>query len=204
MGLTQIILQEFQSKQYLYHFTSVNRLGLILNDDTLEASSSYSSSNLHQNHLQPHQNNRGVSFTRNRLLAYTNPDYISGNGARYVGLVFDRNKLKARYKLYPYDVHNVSRSERFKTKTLDEEIILQDITKVSSLLEFVYIPVEYYEKNFKDGNKFMVRELTNAINQMMRLSRQDYSLEWKYFKGGNFKDVNMTYGTYEKIYNELF
>lgn len=120
MSLTQYISEAISSSQYLYHFTTDDKLDSILSSNTLIGSE----------FGNPDDNLVGVSTTRNKNLNYDNST---------VKITLDKNKLKHNYKIIPYDYwqrdYNVPNNPQ--TVDEDEEIILTPRGYVKNIKNYI-------------------------------------------------------------------
>lgn len=193
MSLTKILLKEFQEKNYLYHFSSIDNASKIIDDNTINAGSSLATNQLLRSKtsdweefdekLKNNETIKAVSLTRNRKLPHINKSYIGGMFGSLVpiGFVFDRNKLRSKYKLIPFDAHHSMDSE--DQRVLDEELVLGDIDNVRQLTEFLYIDREHGKQT--DMYEEYIRQLLKFYKTY------DKYFTFKIFKKGNFKEVDI-------------
>lgn len=194
MSLTKILLKEFQSKNYLYHFTSISDASKIIDDNVLKGSSSLSATELTKSKvgnwdefsrkLKSGNTIEGVSLTRNRRLLATNKNLIGGafGSINLIAFTFDRNKLNSRYKLIPFDAHHDIGGS--KQRVLDEEIVIGNIDNVRSLIEFIYIDKEFIDKEIQDIEYFISR-----LMEFYKTYKKYFP--FKVFEKGNFKDIDV-------------
>lgn len=208
MSLSKVLLREFQEKNYLYHFTSVENASEIIKTNTIYAGHNMSATNLTYK-LDPEAKEKlkGISFTRDRELAYRRKQWISGVfGKPFVGFVFDRRKLKQKYKLYTFDVHGFKKYGAEYEKKLNEEIIIKDIENVRRLMEFIYIPLKYVTEVLQDISFFLMEFHMDLLEVV-----QKHNIEVKVFEKGNFRDVNLDHidpsageEVLQQLYDEIF
>lgn len=194
MSLTRILLKEFQSKNYLYHFTNIDNASKIIDDNVLKGSASLSATELTKSkignweefsrELKSGNTIEGVSLTRNRRLLATNKNLIGGafGSINLIGFVFDRNKLNSRYKLIPFDAHHDIRGS--KQRVLDEEIVIGNIDNIRNLIEFIYIDKEFIDKEIQDI-KYFISKLMEFYKTYKRY------FPFKVFEKGNFKEIEI-------------
>ena len=169
MSITKILLLEFQEKNYLYHFTDYRIVKKILRSNVLKRGTINLAITNSGKTFDIDDKEQGVSFTRNRNFQ---KDAMWGSNA--LALVFDRNKLKSRYKIYPLDPESNTKYRQ----TYKEEVILKDIKNVRNLIEFVYIG-PHLTKQFHGG-------IYDALTFI-----STYQIPIKTFKNGNFVDFSI-------------
>lgn len=194
IGLRKLLL-EFQSTNYLYHFTRIKFIPKIMRDNKLEANGNWSADNLRLSKGDKNIDDGGVSFTRNREIPSLGMEYLGKAQGYILGLVFDRNKLKSNHRLQPFDVHGYAnkmagidkqRKSGLRERELDEEIVLGDVNNIINLIDFIYVPIAWLGGIDYDSNVFM-EKIIDVHTSLHGYGGQVGKIEFKYFDGSNFK-----------------
>ena len=176
-----LYLNERKQAGVLYHFTDIDALDKILNENVLRSKYPY------------------ISFTRNSLFV-TDDTYFN------VRIVFDGEKLSDKYKIEPFD-YSQGRLRGFES---EERIIIHKnykgsltrdfMSKINDIKKYIIrIDIINSNKNLIYKNSKRFNEQSNKVQQIIDNNKD---VEIRLIK--NFKKFENSIFTYEEFLNEMY
>jgi hypothetical protein len=163
------LLNEYKNVGVLYHFTNIPSLNSIIKDNKL-ISSSYLSRSIRKKG----EENKTISFTRNKDLGFKEDIYL-GAGTPNVRIMIDGDKLSNNYKIEPFNFFN------FKTKhspsdleAEEEERVIFNKDSIKDYIDNFDKYVIYYDIfidqfiNNENINKVVIEKIIDIIDFISR------------------------------------